>query len=35
MNQGRRKDQTEFSEKVATFGFIGFLISLLALILLS
>jgi hypothetical protein len=35
MNQGRRKDQTEFSEKAATFGFIGFLISLIVLILVT
>lgn len=35
MNQGRRKEQVEFSEKLAAIGFIGFLVSLLALILLS
>ena len=35
MNQGRRKEQTEFSEKIVGVGFIGLLISLLALILLS
>jgi len=35
MNQGRRKEQTEFSEKMAAVGFIGFLISLMILILTS
>jgi len=35
MNQGRRKEQTDFSEKAVAFGFIGFLVTLMILILTS